>query len=326
MFACGPAFFSSSSNSSALDPHRYWGIRINSTVVAGLFPGYGDLAFLAGNGGSNLASGKSLLTTGAFNGTQTKSFDGMIGDAPSTFDGFGHNVAHGNATVPVIDYVDFGAATPVVVRQLRLMALESAYVAGMPGSFDIVYSDDGSTWTTAWSVTGQTGWTQAEIRTFTSPSYTPPSYTGSKYGAHKYWRIVMFGVGTVATNNAYGMAELQMRATSGGANQCTGGTASAGETFSSFNPANAFDGNTSTIWGSTGKGLSNWLEYAFASPVVVGAVAITARNDGSGYGQTPTDFAVQFSDDNTNWNTAWHVLTGNWTLGEQRVFTDPDYV
>jgi hypothetical protein len=196
----------------------------------------------------------------------------------------------------------------------------------MPKDFDLVYSDDAATWQTAFSVTSQTAWAQAEIRTFNNPAYSAPAYTGSKYGAHMYWRIVMFGVGTVATNNAFSMSELQMRATTGGANQCTGGAASAGETWPEFAPANAFDGNTSTAWGATNAKLSNWLKYAFAAPVSVGAVAITARNDGPGYGQTPVSFSVQFSDDNANWNTAWHVVTGNWTLGEMRVFTDPDFV
>lgn len=323
MFACGPAFFSSTSlNGSA--PHRYWGIRVNSTSVVGNWPNYGELAFLSADGGSNLAIGKTLLTTGSFNIGQNYAFDGMIGDSSNgTVDGARHNVGHPNATVPVIDYVDF--ATAISVNQVRMVATEAAYVSSMPKDFDIVYSDDGSTWATAWSVTGQTGWAQAEIRGFTAPTYTPPAYTGSKYGAHKYWRIVMFAVGTVATNNAFGLSELQMRATPSGANQCTGGSGSAGETWSGTTVAAAFDGNTTTAWSSTNVTLSNWLKYTFPSPVSVGAVAITARND-SAYGQTPVDFMVEFSDDGTNWHLGWHVLTGNWTLGEQRVFIDPDYV
>lgn len=322
MFAMGPAFIA---NHPELPTHRYWGMRINATSVAGNWPGYGEMNFLAANGGVNLAAGKSLLTNGSFYLSQNYAFDGMIGDsARGTVDGAQHNVAHPNATVPVIDYVDFGA--PVAVNQFRLMALDAPYVGAMPGSFDIVYSDDGTTWATAWSVTGQTGWSQAEIRTYRSSSYTAPVYTGSKYGAHKYWRIVMFGVGTVGTNNAYGIAELQMRATPSGTNQCTGGTGSAGETWSGATVAAAFDGNASTFWGSTSVTLSNWLQYTFPSPVSVGAVAITARGDGAAYGQTPVDFVVEFSDDGVKWHLGWHVLTGNWTLGEQRVFTDPDYV
>lgn len=322
MFTCGPAFFASAINGNA--PHRYWGMRVNSVVTAGSSLAYGEMSFLSANGGTNLASGKNLQTTDSFNLGQNLAFDGMIGDsANGTVDGARHNVGHSSTTFPMIDYVDFG--TPVSVNQFRLVALETAYLGAMPKSFDIVYSDNGTTWTTAWSVTGQTGWAQAEIRTFNAPTYAPPSYTGSKYGAHKYWRIIMFGVGTVGTNNAYSMSELQMRSSPSGATLCTGGTASAGETYTTVTPANAFDGNTTTAWGSTNKTLSNWLCYSFASPVSISTLAITAQNN-SGYGQTPADFALQFSDDGTNWNFAWHTTTPNWTSGETRVFTDPEYV
>jgi hypothetical protein len=324
MWMCGPAFFYTPEQT-----HRYWGIRFNANSVAGSSLGYGDCSFHAVDGGPNLAAGKVLQTTGQFLFSQNNAFDGMIGDRANgngTYDGVNHNVAHSNATFPVIDYVDFGAGAPVAVNQFRLVAADTAYLALMPGNFDIVCSDDALTWTTAWSVTGQTDWTQAEIRTFTNPQYSRPSYTGSKYGAHKYWRLVLFGVGTVATNNAYSMAELQMRATPTGANQCMGGSASAGQTWPEFTPAMAFDGNANTAWGSTSVTLSNWLQYTFPSPVSVGAVAITARNDGAGYGQTPVNFTVEFSDDGTNWHLGWHVLTTNWALGEQRVFTDPDFV
>lgn len=322
MFVCGPAFFSGASGTNGNSPHRYWGIRINSTAVAGNWPAYGDMSFHAVDGGPNLAVGNLLLTTGSFYVSQNLGFDAMIGDSSrGTADGAQHNVAHPNASV-VIDYADLG--TPVAVNQFRLMALDAPYVAGMPGSFDIVYSDDAATWTTAWSVTGQTGWTQAEIRTFNAPTYTPAAYTGSKYGAHKYWRTLFLANSGGAV---YGFGELEMRATPGGATQCAGGTASASSTFSGLSPANLFDGTASTVWGNaSGVGLCHWVEYAFPSPVSVGQVAMRARND-AGYPQAPTDVIVEFSDDDTKWHYAWHFTTpANWTQNELRTFTDPNYV
>uniref|UniRef100_A0AB74UKY6 F5/8 type C domain-containing protein n=1 Tax=Caulobacter phage BL57 TaxID=3348355 RepID=A0AB74UKY6_9VIRU len=55
-----------------------------------------------------------------------------------------------------------------------------------PASFSVQYSDDNSAWTTAWEVTGQTGWAPGQIREFHAPidlfftdlADAPPSYIG----------------------------------------------------------------------------------------------------------------------------------------------------
>lgn len=309
---------------SAVGPRRYWGIRINLVQTGSDWPGYGELSFHSANGGLNLSAGGTLLTTTSFNGSQDHAFDGYIGvGSANTWDGGSHNVGHPNATVPVIDYIDFGAGNEKSIRQVRLMAAESTFSNGMPKDFDIVYSDNGSTWNTAWSVTFQIGWnTTGEIRTFTDPTYSN-SYSGSKYGSHSYWRVQFFAN---SGGGVYGLADMEMRATPSGSNQTSGGTASASSTFSGLSAANAFDGNSATVWGNaSGVALGHWLKYAFASPVTVAEIAIRSRNDAS-YNQGPTYGIVQFSDDNTNWTNAWNFSTTAWTQNVLRAFTDPDYV
>lgn len=72
-----------------------------------------------------------------------------------------------------------------------------------PMDFTLQYSDNGSTWTTAITVTGQTAWTANESRTFTGAS-----------SAHAWWRLNITANNGDATYTE--VCELEMR--SGGGN------------------------------------------------------------------------------------------------------------
>ena len=144
----------------------------------------------------------------------------------------------------------------------------------------------------------------------------------------RYWRVfILTTTNSPITDNAASMAEMTYRSTPGGSNIATGGTASASNTFSGLSPANAFDGNPATIWGTnSGAGPNSWLKYAFASDVSVAEVTITARNDAPNYGvsQTPRSFRIESSPDNSNWTTEWSVSdAGAWTNGQTKIFTRP---
>jgi len=146
----------------------------------------------------------------------------------------------------------------------------------------------------------------------------------SSVGSHRYWRINITATDTGAT--ATSLAELEFRATVGGATLCTGGTASASSTFDASHTAiEGFDGNGNTTWSSVSSGLPAWLRYVLPSASSVNQVAIRARNEGgSTFGQTPKDFSIQSSDDGTTWTTEWSVTgqTG-WTINEVRTFNRP---
>ena len=153
------------------------------------------------------------------------------------------------------------------------------------------------------------------------------SYSGSPHGSHAYWRFVSMAADS---DDAVCFAEIEFRATPGGADQATGGTPTASSVWTASNPdlfaANAFDDNPATIWSAENNTNYAWLRYQFASPVEVAEVAITARNDVAA-DTSPGEFAIQYSDDGTTWTTAWVVLgeTG-WSLGQTRVYTDPNFV
>ena len=302
--------------------HRYWGIRVNSVDGGGSFT-VGDLEFYESNGGPNVASGLTGQTTygGGFTFGQSFAFDGGAGDPGYTGDRMNVSV---NATSGFIVYGDFGAGNSKSIRKIGILACDDAYVSTMPATFDVVYSDDGSNWTTAWSVaSGSSSWGGYEFRTFTDPGYSAPSYSGSKWGSHQYWRIMSYA----AAGNAYSAVEVEMRAAPSGADQCSGGTGSAWQSFSgSFDGPKAFDDNAGTFWSSSAKAAGGWLKYVFGSAVTVSEVTWLSRDDAS-YAQAPTLMVVQFSDDGTHWTTAWQIgPLSAWSQNQTRTFTDPAYV
>lgn len=141
---------------------------------------------------------------------------------------------------------------------------------------------------------------------------------------HLYWRINI----SAAQSGAYvSIDEIEMRATAGGSDQCTGGTASSDSHFSSSYAASAaFDDitNGSFPWASN-SGFPHWIKYAFASPVVVAEV--TLRMPTVAYGganERPKDFTIEWSDDNSSWTVA-RTVTGQtgWSASEVRTYSVP---
>lgn len=125
--------------------------------------------------------------------------------------------------------------------------------------------------------------------------------------AHRYWALLV--TARPGSGNGVGLAEVQMRATTGGANIATGGTAGGASSFG-FVPANAFDGNAGTDWHNAATGgLPVRLSYDFGSAVDVAEIAVTTPGAGSTYpGATygPAACWIQWSDD----GTAWRYGTG----------------
>jgi len=120
--------------------------------------------------------------------------------------------------------------------------------------------------------------------------------------ARKHWAIL---VGPRAgSGGGVAIAEVEMRAAVGGADQCTGGTP--GGVTTSGNPAsNAFDNSTSTLWHHGSAFGGQRLSYEFAAPVEIVEMAITLPGAGSAYPGTtfgPAAVWVQWSDDGVTWN------------------------
>lgn len=146
--------------------------------------------------------------------------------------------------------------------------------------------------------------------------------------AHRYWRIQL----NTGAAGAYAFSEVQFRTTRGTPLLFASATpATAGQTFGSvpgtFDATAAADNNTATLWSSNNKTPPQWWAYDYGATsgnwLDVVEVAITARNDGS-FGQAPLTFDLQFSDDNSSWNTVFSFTASTWvSAGQTQIFSLP---
>jgi hypothetical protein len=129
--------------------------------------------------------------------------------------------------------------------------------------------------------------------------------------AHQHWRI---NVTTGMSTAWLALGELEMRTSVGGANVCTGGTASSSNLPNS--PAsNAFDGSLTTYWQSgVAPTYPQFLRYSFAAPVDIVQVVLKATSNVTWAEYGPKDCDIQWSDDGTTWTTLFTASGMNvWT-------------
>jgi hypothetical protein len=319
----------------SLGAHRYWRMVFRETGNGTTgFLGLAEVELFEDYFGANIAPLATVTTdcTTLSNQGPTKAKDAGASVGSATWLGSLTDMVFGASTW-VNKYLkfDFGSGNDKEITVHRVIGSALAATLDQPKKWDWQYSDDDTNWTTVETIDGQTGWDDFEIRTFAAPGVSAPSYSGSPWGTHTYWRILLINV--AQPNFAFGCREVELRATPGGADQATGGTATAGNSFSgSFLPANAFDDSTATAWASASwSGASaistNFLRYQFGSAVAVAGVLWNARAGSTEGRQSPSTSWVQFSDDGTNWTTAWRIRdASNWSDGETRTYSDPLYV
>lgn len=306
--------------------HRYWRIYINANGGASDVS-IDELELYTQPYGKNEV-GAGTATASSYNATvgtpftPSRAFEFSLRDhgVSSTQD------LWASGTTPVAGQwlaYDFGVGNAKEIVEIGMWGrLDSTFTSQTPTDFDVQYSDDGTTWTTSWSVTGLT-WAAGEFKRLTKPSASR-SYSGSPHGSHAYWRLYELRPQN-SSRNVCGFAEMEMRATPGGSDQCSGGTATASTTFSGAGAANAFDNSASSVWSGSGANFEDWIRYQFAAPVSVGQISIKARND-SFFLDAPKWAAMQYSDDGAKWTTAWTITPVAWTTGSTQAFSDPAYV
>lgn len=292
--------------------HRYWRVFAENNNGGGFIGTNSQLEMH-----ESVYSGPTVLTGGTISASSEFSGSFAATKALAGTWGSDNRWASTGPTNAWLKY-DFGVGVAKKIVSIGAFGCAS-------GTFDqnwkdirVEYSDDDSNWTSYWTAS-QVFTASLQFKRAVKTSEVP-SYTGSPYGSHTYWRVIV----QLGNSGAISAAELEFRATPGGADQATGGTPSVVSTLIG-SAADIFDNNNSTFWAINGSAEA-WIKYQFASPVSVGEVAWRIRGD-SNPGHSPASFLIQFSDDNTLWTTAWQVTgqTG-WSNGEQRVFTSPDYV
>lgn len=146
--------------------------------------------------------------------------------------------------------------------------------------------------------------------------------------ARRYWRVLVLATRTADTYAAQ-IAEIQLRATVGGADQTTsgGGSPTASSTNTGSSAANCFDNSASTNWVSLLDAvLPQWVRYDFGSDVDIAEVAIQAGDTSARAARAPRTFFLQSSPDDTNWSSVAYVPDeAAWSTGETRSFAVASY-
>lgn len=134
---------------------------------------------------------------------------------------------------------------------------------------------------------------------------------------HLYWRLNI--AANAGSTDFLAIAELELRGSVGGADQCTGGTAIASASDSTAPVANAFDNDPVTRWSTPHQTLTGWIGYQFASPVDVAEYTIRAHPTNAD--RSPRDWALEWSDDGVTWTPVETREGQTWTAGQIKAFT-----
>lgn len=161
----------------------------------------------------------------------------------------------------------------------------------------------------------------------TAFAYSPPSgfnaWAKNARTGHRYWRLHQ-GDSNMSPEQ-FVIAELELRETSGGADQTGSGTASASSVWDgtgTYAASKAVDNNSSTIWHTAnGTGVNAWWQYDFGAGVTkdIQELVYQIRGDSLGYS---TDFRFLYSDDGTAWYPQFGYTDQTWpSAGSSRTFT-----
>jgi hypothetical protein len=149
-----------------MSSHRYWRIRVIDTED-GSSARIAKLELRGSSGGADLTGSGTAFTAGTATGADN-AFDNNAGTYWYSGDGID--------VLPEILGYDFGSGDDETVVQVAITADNSTGGGDYaPEDFTIQYSDNGSSWTTAATVTGESPWSDGETRTFAT-GFSPPAY------------------------------------------------------------------------------------------------------------------------------------------------------
>lgn len=124
--------------------------------------------------------------------------------------------------------------------------------------------------------------------------------------------------------------EIEMRATYGGANQCSGGTAYATSSTAGYGPEKAFDGNKTVYaggaWATSNSNptMPQVIGYQFPALTEVVEIEIWCANTPTGPQGSPRVFYIRSSPDGIIWTTEKIIVDNTpWVAGASKVFQLP---
>ena len=293
--------------------HRYWRVTITASTA----------------GSTNLISPYAMelrATAGGvdqcYGGTSDASH--VPTDVFELFD-HSNSTYYNNGSPGVTCWVqyDMGAGNDIEVFELWFLP---RYSSQMPKDFSLEYSDDGTAFTTLQSWTGEESWTGGVGKAFALPGMPVSNQWSLNFNMPepadlnaiaRYWRIYV--TQTVSTNHSY--YEIEMRATSGGADLCSGGTATA--SHNSSTAYKAFNDNGGDYWISGVSGVDQWIQYDFGAgnEVNVKEIALKPRE----WYYAPKNFSLQYSLNGTEYFEVaeWLNVTEGWSPWSWAAFKVP---
>ena len=296
-------------NPVAAGLHRYWRILIHDSD-AGSFYAVSELEFRDTLGGSDLTGSGTPISGGEDAGkTDDQAFDDTyftnewrltVGDFPDADD---HWIGY-----------DFGSGNAFEIIEIEMSARDGTNFNQTPTKFDVQYSDDTVTWTTAWSVDfagpGQTSWTVSETKVFSDPN-PEGAPVGDEISATR-WRLVSQTTGL----SFIWLHEIEFRTEEGTfgtidqeALDGTDGSASASEELTSYEADQAFNGvDSDNGWSSESSPAAGvWIEFTFDTSYAAKYVTVRGRSA----------YLV------TDWDVEYHNGS-SWVLQKSFNLTDPD--
>lgn len=288
--------------------HRYWRVR-GLYTQSGLITAIG-LQFRTVAGGPSVVSGGTVIKSSEYNNTSyaaTHAFDAGPGGnfwASST----------GTNGVEWVGY-DFGAGNEKDIVEITYTSPSADGSVRTPLRIAIEFSDDGATWTNAFSyylgspVAGT-------VLTITKPTFAA--------GGHRAWRFR----GLTNNGDLFGLSEMGMRLVSGGANYAINSTiifySSYADGNSNYWANAAADGNAGNLYIAAGNSPGvEWVGADFGIGQKPAFVEFFISAQPGTSNRTPNSVAVEYSDDLATWTLAFTQALGTFTSGETKTFAAP---
>ncbi|WP_257556399.1 phage tail protein [Sphingobium sp. CFD-2] len=276
-----------STNTATYGEHAYWRVLMLNNHGDGSFTGLSNIEMRDVQGGPNLATGGTASVSNASSGSAANVFD--ENSATSW-------VASGSTN----QWAQYHFADPVEIVEVLLYSGNINGIGRLPRDCKVQYSDDGSSWTDAFTFTWDAP-LYGNSRLFPQPAYAT--------GYARAWRI------NVTANNGdpsvtY-IEQIEFRATAGGDDQAhpvpaNGNGDSTGRAV----------GTSGTPWGAFNPGdhwghavVPAYAGFVFPDPVKVEEVSIENL---STTGRSPRDFTLDYlDDDGVTWITqkSWTGIT-----------------
>jgi hypothetical protein len=289
--------------------HRYWRIyitAINNSQTGGT-TGFSEVQLRESIAGAD--------ATGSGTASADSSFDGTVLPAKAVDNNNATSWASAAGSLPHWWKYDFGLGNAKDIVELVWRPRTTG--GQQPVNFDLQWSDDDAVWTPLFKVRGycdqDNGGADYTINT-SSPYLGIMAETAVNKQA---WRIVP----TVSGAGVYAFSEIEMRASLGGVDQCTGGQNFGSSHFdtSGHVQSRAYDDNNATLGATANTNGTQWFGYLFPATVNIEQLSLRSRSD-TAANQTPTAFTIEYWD-----GSAWQVAAtfsglAAWSLAETRTF------